>query len=85
MKENFKKELVMNKEDDENFESSTKCWICDNTSVKDDAKVRDHFLITAKCRDSSHRDFNINFNISLNYKILIMFHNLEIYDSYLKM
>ena len=38
MKNDFKKELLMNKEDDENFVSSTKYWICDNTFVK----VREH-------------------------------------------
>ena len=29
-KKHFNKELLMTKEDDEDFESSTKCWICDN-------------------------------------------------------
>ena len=28
MKKHFNKKLVMTKEDDENFENSTKCWIC---------------------------------------------------------
>ena len=31
MKKHFNKELVMTKEDDENFESFAKCWICENT------------------------------------------------------
>ena len=31
MKKHFNKELVMTKEDDENFESFEKCWICENT------------------------------------------------------
>ena len=30
----FHKELVMTKEDNENFESSTKFWICDNIFAK---------------------------------------------------
>ena len=42
MKKHFNKELVMTKEDNENFESSTKCWICVNNFVKGDVKVRDH-------------------------------------------
>ena len=29
MKKHFDKELVMTKEDNEDFENSTKCWICD--------------------------------------------------------
>ena len=28
MKKHFNKDLVMTKEDNENFEHSTKCWIC---------------------------------------------------------
>ena len=42
MKKHFKKELVMTKEDDKDFENSTKCWICDNVYVDGDVKVRDH-------------------------------------------
>ena len=30
MKKHFRKELVMTKEDDEDPENSSKCWICDN-------------------------------------------------------
>ena len=29
MKKKFNKELMMTKRDDESFENSTKCWICD--------------------------------------------------------
>ena len=36
----------MTKEDNENFKNSTKCWICDNDYVDNDAKVRDHCHIT---------------------------------------
>ena len=42
MRKHFYKELVMTQEDDEDFENSTKCWICDNAYVDCDAKVRDH-------------------------------------------
>ena len=42
MKKHFTKELLTNKKDDANFESSTKCWICDYTFVKGDDKVRNH-------------------------------------------
>ena len=38
----FNKKLVMTKEDDGDFESSTNCWICDNPHVDGDIKVRDH-------------------------------------------
>ena len=42
IKKHFNKELVMIKENDENFESSAKYWICDNTFVEGDIKRRGH-------------------------------------------
>ena len=33
MKKHFNKELVMTKEDNEDFENSNKCWICDNDYI----------------------------------------------------
>lgn len=36
------KELVVTKELDENFETSTKSWNCDNNFVDRDFKVRAH-------------------------------------------
>ena len=38
MRKDFNKELVMTKEDNENFERSTKCWICYNTFAEGDVK-----------------------------------------------
>ena len=52
----FNKVLVMTKEDNENFESSTKCWICDNSFVESDVKVRDHCCVTGKYRGAAHVD-----------------------------
>ena len=54
MKKHFNKELVMTKEDNEDFKKFTKYWICDNDYVDDDVKVRDHCHITGKYRDSAH-------------------------------
>ena len=48
MKKYFYKELVMSKIDDEDFESFTKCWICDNTLVDNNVKIRGRCHITAK-------------------------------------
>ena len=42
MKKYFNKELVMTKEDNENFKNSSKCWICDTDYVDNDVKVRDN-------------------------------------------
>ena len=48
MKNNFKKELVMNKNGNEDFENSAKCWICDNDYIDNDVKTRYHCHITGK-------------------------------------
>ena len=62
MENYFDKELVMTKEDNEDFENSAKCWICDNDYIDNDVKVRDHCHITEKYRGSVHRYCNINDN-----------------------
>ena len=41
IKKHFKKELAITKEDNGDFENSTKCWICDNSFVDDNDKVRE--------------------------------------------
>ena len=82
-KKHFNKELVMTKEDNENFKNSAKCWICDNGYIDNDVKVRDHCHITGQYRASAHRDCNIN--LRLNQKIPVVFRNLKNYDSYLIM
>ena len=79
----FIKELVRTNKDDEGFENSTKCWICDNHYVDDDVKVRNHCHITGKCRGSVHKDCNIN--VKLNHKILVVFYNQKNYNSHLLM
>ena len=48
MKKHFNKEHVLTKEDNEDFESSTKYWICGNIFVEGDVKVRDCFHVTGK-------------------------------------
>ena len=58
----FNKELLMTKEDNEDFKNSTKFWIFNNNYIDSDVKVRDHCHITGKYRGSVHRDYNINLN-----------------------
>ena len=77
MKKHFNKKLVMNKEDNEYFENSNKCWTCDNDYIDGDVSKRS-FSFTVKCKGSAHRDCNIN--LRLNHKISIKFHNLQNYD-----
>ena len=65
----------MTKYNSENFENSSKCWICDNDHNDDDVKARDHCHITGKYRSSA----------KLNHKVPVVFHNLKNYDSHLIM
>ena len=44
-KKHFSKELVMTKENNEDFKNSTKCWVCDNDYVDNDVKVGYHYHI----------------------------------------
>ena len=83
MKKHSNKGLVMTKKDDEDFENSTKWWICDNVYVDVDVKVRDYYHIAGKYRGSAKR--YCNEKVKLNHKISIAFHNLENYDSHLLM
>ena len=83
IKRDFNKELVTTKKNNEDFENSTKCWICGNDYIDGDVKVSDHCHITKKYRGSAHRDCNVN--IKLNHKISVVFHNLKNYDSHLIM
>ena len=83
MKKHFSKELIITKEDNEDFENSTKCCIYDNDYIDGDVKITDHCNITGKYRGSAHRDCNIN--VKLDYQIPVVFHNLKHYDSHLIM
>ena len=50
MQKNFSKELIMTKNDNEDFKNPTKCWICDNGDIDGDVKVKYHCHATGKCR-----------------------------------
>ena len=49
---------------DKDFENFSKCWICHNTYIDGDIKVRDDCHITGKYRESAHRDCNTNVKLS---------------------
>ena len=65
----------MIKEDYEDFQKSTKSWICKKPFEKSDLKVKDHDHINEKYRRPVHQ--NRNFNLSLIKKIPVAFHNLQ--------
>ena len=75
MKKQFNKERVMTRKDNQDFENSTKCLICDNDFTDNDVKVTDHCHITGKNKGSAHRDFNIN--IKLYHKSPVVFRKLK--------
>ena len=62
MKKHVNKELVMTKEDNEDFENSNKCWVCDNDYIDGDVKVRDQSHITRKYRRFANRNSNTVLN-----------------------
>ena len=73
----------MTKKDNEDFKNSTRCLICHNDYIDGDVKIGDHCHITGKYRGSAHRDCNMN--VKLNHKVLVVFHNLQNYDSHIIM
>ena len=72
IEKHLNKESVMNKEENEGFKNSTKCWICDNDCVDNDVEVRGDCHVTGKHGGSAHTDCNIN--IKLDHKSLVEFH-----------
>ena len=60
MKTLFNKNLITSKEEKEQFQSSSTCWIREKLIDSDDEKVRDHCPITGKCRGAAHWSCNIN-------------------------
>ena len=75
------KNLVMYAEDEERFQSSNICGICNKLFYEQDNKVIDHCYITGKYRGSTH--WSCNVNLKLTKKVPVIFHNLRGYDSHL--
>ena len=62
-KKHFNKNLIMSKEEEEQFQSSNACLICEKLIDDDDEKVRDYCHITRKFRGAAHwscNKFSIN-------------------------
>ena len=71
----------MKTEDEENYQNSQNCWICDQIIFNNKDKVRDHCHITGKFRAAAHKECNSKLRIPR--KMPIIFHNLEGYDGHL--
>ena len=81
MKKHFHKNFIMSAEEEERFQLSNSCWICDTLFYVGDEKVRDHCHITEKYRGAAH--WSCNINLKLTKKIPVIFYNLRGYDSHL--
>ena len=60
MKKHFNKNLIMSEKEDEQFQSSNICWICEKLIDDDNEKVRDHCHVTDKFRGAAHWSCSIN-------------------------
>ena len=68
-------------EEEEQFQLSNICWICEKLIDDDDEKVRDHCHVTAQFRGAAHWSCNINLQLTKN--VPVIFHDLRGYDSHL--
>ena len=78
MKKHFNNNLVMSVDEEERFQLSNSCWICDKLFDVGDEKIRDHCHITG---GAAH--FSCNANCKLSKEVPVIFHNLKGYDSHL--
>ena len=78
----FNKKLIMFAEENERFELTNICFICNGLINVNDNKVRDHCHITGKYRGAAaHYCCNINFKVSK--KVPVIYHNLKGFDNHL--
>jgi hypothetical protein len=74
-------EIIMTKEDHKNFNSATRCYICNEEFTFKNFKVKDHCHRTGAYRGAAHNACNINY--FTNRYLPVVFHNLRGYDSHL--
>ena len=72
MKKHFNKNLTMTVDEEEEFERSNICWIC-NKLIENDYIVRDHCHITGKYRGAAHWSCNINLKVSKKLVAIFQF------------
>ena len=80
------KTMLFNSEDQKDFETATKCHICEQKLFRDKEtkkilKVRDHCHFTGEYRGAAHNECNLNCKKPLILPVI--FHNLQGYDSHL--
>ena len=74
IKRNFNKSLIMSAEEEDRFQLSSSCLICNKLFDVGDDKVRDHCHIAGKYRGAAH--WSCSINLELSKKIPVIFHNL---------
>ena len=78
MKKHFNKNLIMSKKEEEEFQLSNTCLICEKLNDGDDEKVGDHCHVTGKFRGAAH----LSCNLQLTKKVPVIFHYFRGYDSH---
>ena len=71
MKKHFNKNEVVSEKDEQIFQSSNNCWICNKLFDVGDNKVRDYSHITGKYGGSVH--WNCNINLRLDKRVEVLF------------
>ena len=58
--------MIFGKEEKEQFDKQTKCWMCNEEFNDKDVKVRDHCHFTGRYRGAAHNSCNLRYrNLSL--------------------
>ena len=65
MKKYFNKNFITAEEEEEQFQWSNTCWICEKL-IDDEDKIRDHCYITEKFRGAAHWRCNANLQLTKN-------------------
>ena len=78
---NIKKEIIMTKEDEEDFKNNNICRFCEKEVLSD--KVLDHCHLTGKYRGPAHNTCNINVRQADSNFIPFAFHNFSNYDCHM--
>ena len=78
---NTKKDIIMTKENEEDFKNKNICRFCEKEIISD--KVRDHCHLTGKYRRPAHNTCNINVKQKDSKFIPFAFHNFSDYDCHL--
>ena len=73
--------MISRAEEKHLLQQSNSCWICKKLLDNDEKNVSVHWHVSGEFRGATHWDCNINFQLTKN--VLVIFHNLRGYDSYL--